>query len=41
MTVVTADIIVSKMAKRELHSWILLMAFSYLLPNLQFVTSIL
>lgn len=29
------------MAKRELHSWVLLMGFSYMLPNMQFVMIIL
>mmetsp|Transcript_16391 Transcript_16391/g.40479 ORF Transcript_16391/g.40479 Transcript_16391/m.40479 type:complete len:625 (-) Transcript_16391:808-2682(-) len=32
MTVVTCDIIVAKMAKREVHPWLLLMCFSHLFP---------
>ncbi|CAD7970263.1 unnamed protein product [Amoebophrya sp. A120] len=32
MTVVTTDIVLAKMAKRDLHPWLLLMCFSHLFP---------
>jgi choline-phosphate cytidylyltransferase len=38
MGVVTSDLIVAKMAGRELHVWIVVMAAAVVVPHLQFVT---
>lgn len=38
MGVVTSDLIVAKMAGRELHVWIVVMAAAVIVPHLQFVT---
>lgn len=38
MGVVTSDIIVAKMANRELHSWVIAMTLSVLLPQLQMLS---
>eukprot|EP00397_Hematodinium_sp_SG-2012_P028616 GEMP01030144.1.p1 GENE.GEMP01030144.1~~GEMP01030144.1.p1 ORF type:complete len:523 (+),score=67.69 GEMP01030144.1:135-1703(+) len=37
MSVVTSDIIVAKMANRELHSWVIFMAVCVILPQLEMV----
>lgn len=37
MSVVTTDIIVAKMANRELHSWVVMMTFCVIMPQLQMV----
>jgi len=37
MGMVTADLIVAKMAHRELHSWVILMASMVIMPHLQFL----
>jgi len=37
MGMVTADLIVAKMAHRELHSWVVLMASMVIMPHLQFL----
>jgi len=40
LAMVTSDVIVAKMAGRELHVWVVVMASLVILPHLQFITCI-